>query len=251
MTTLPNYSKKKAAMVESGKALSEIIRTLRDYIEVGVTTLAVNDKATQLIKSYGFETSFDKVPGYNWATCMSVNEIIVHGIPNQYKLQKNDLLKLDIGIYNQGYHIDYGDVFYMGTPSKSVQRFLDAGEDTLAKVIELAKYGQHIGRISQVIEQSIEKAGYRVIYDLTGHAVGKELHEDPFIPQFLDGKISQTPKFEEGNAYALEIIYSESDSEVRHANSDDWSLRTKNKSLGCCFENTIFIEKGKTTVIVN
>lgn len=250
MTTL-DYSSKKAAMVESGKALSEIIKQLRSYIDVGISTLQINDKATNLIKSYGFETSFDKVPGYSWATCMSVNEIVVHGVPNQYKLQKNDLLKLDIGVYNQGYHIDYGDVFYLGKPSLQVQEFLDAGKNTLNKIIKMAKYGVHIGLISQTIEESINKAGYQVLYDLTGHAVGKLLHEEPFIPQFLDGKIADTPKIQAGTAYALEIIYSIEDSEIKHANADGWSLKTKNNSLSCCFENTVFVEKHKTTVIVN
>ncbi len=115
----------------------------------------------------------------------------------------------------------------------------------------MAKAGVHIGKISQTIQQQIHGAGYKVIYNLTGHAVGKQLHEDPLIPQFLEPPIAKTPVLEPGKAYALEIIYSVADHEIEAVNNDGWSLRTKNNSLGCCFENTVFIESGKTTVIVN
>lgn len=114
----------------------------------------------------------------------------------------------------------------------------------------MAKAGTHIGRVSKTIEEMISKAGYKIVFNLTGHAVGKQLHEDPLVPQFLNEPLKKTPVFEVGTAYALEIIYSANDHEVVRANNDGWSLRTKNNSLSCCFENTVFIEPNQTTIIV-
>jgi len=245
------YAAKKSAMIKAGRILSRVLEDLRPQIQPGISTKQLNAQAEELIKKYGGQISFNKVPSYYWATCMSVNEIIVHGIPNNYRLKEHDLLKLDIGVYLNGYHVDYSDSFYLGTPPFEVQRFMDAGRQTLRKIIGLAKAGVHIGVVSQTIEQMIQAAGYKVIYSLTGHTVGRQLHEDPLVPQFLDRPINKTPIFKVGNAYALEIIYSLSDHEVVPANKDGWSLKTKHGSLGCCFENTVFIEADKTTVIVN
>ena len=242
---------KKAAMIKAGQILHSVLADLKKEIRVGVTTKELDQIAQNLIHQNGGQISFNKVPGYHWATCMSVNEVIVHGIPSSYRLRPNDMLKLDIGVYLDGYHIDYGDSFYLGTPSSEIKRFMDVGRATLKKVIALARDGVHIGLISQTIEQSIQGAGYQVIYNLTGHAVGKELHEDPLIPQFLEEPIVKTPRLKVGNAYALEIIYSMKDSQIRHANNDGWSLKTKSGSTNCCFENTVFIDTDETVIIVN
>src|SRR3989339_185911 len=244
-------SSKKTAMIKAGQILTSVLTDLKAEIKVGITTKELDQKAQDLIHHYGGQVSFNKVPGYHWATCMSVNEVIVHGVPSHYRLKENDMLKLDIGVYLNGYHIDYGDSFYLGTPPPAVSRFMDVGRATLKKVILLAKANTHIGLVSQTIEQSIQGAGFQVIYNLTGHGVGKELHEDPLIPQFLEGSIAKTPRFQAGNAYALEIIYSMKDSQIRHANNDGWSLRTKTGSTNCCFENTVFIEPDQSLVIVN
>ena len=250
MSSPKSYADKKEAMVKAGQILSQVLKDLKPSIVVGVSTKELNTLAEKLIKQYGGELSFNQVPGYSWATCMSVNEVIVHGVPNDYRLKQDDLLKLDIGVYLNGYHIDYSDSFYLGKPSAEIQRFMDAGRSTLKTVIKMAKAGTHIGKVSQTIEQMISKKGYKIIFNLTGHAVGKELHEDPLVPQFLDIPVKKTPVFESGTAYALEIIYSLNDNQVIRANNDGWSLKTKNGSLSCCFENTVFIEPNQTTIIV-
>ncbi len=245
-------ARKKQAMLEGGRILKAVVGELEKQIVPGIKTLEIDRHARQLIRRMGAETSFDKVPGYRWATCLSVNEVVVHGVPGSYRLKKGDLLKLDIGVYYGGYHVDYGDTYLVAEePSGEIKKFLDAGRGTLDKLLKLAKPGRHIGVLSQTIEESIEKAGYRVILDLTGHAVGKELHEDPLIPGFLDTDIKKTPKLEVGTAYALEVIYSVSDHRAVYAGSDGWSLRTKNNSLSACFENSVFIDKQEALILVN
>lgn len=239
-------------MVEGGKILSRVVKDLRKYFAVGVPTIEIDTQAQKLIKLYGADLSFNKVPGYHWATCISINEVVVHGVPNDYRLRTGDVAKLDIGVYYNGYHVDYGDTLIIGKPLlPEVPKFLDVGRSTLNTIVSLAKKGQYIGKISQTIEEMIEGAGYRIIEDLTGHAVGKELHEEPLIPGFLDRPVNKTPQMIEGNAYALEVIYSFKDQEVVEANDDQWSLRTKNFSLSGCFENSVFIDGDRTIVLVN
>lgn len=243
--------KKREAMIQGGKILAKVVKELENYLLVGSSTREIDARATTLIKSFGGEPSFNKVPGYKWATCLSVNEVVVHGVPNEYCLRKGDILKLDIGVYYGGYHVDYGNTYVIaGDTSLPIQHFLETGKRTLAKLIKAAKKDVYIGVLSKIIETEIGKAGYKVIFDLTGHAVGKELHEDPFIPGFLSGKINRTPKLTVGNAYALEVIYSFSDHEVIYANEDGWSLKTKSGSLSACFEQTVFIDENKTLVLV-
>ena len=239
-------------MQTAGRILSEVVRELEPQIRIGVTTLEIDRLATKLIRQKGGEPGFMRVPSYRWATCLSVNEVVVHGIPNDYQLKDQDLLKLDIGVFYGGYHTDYGRTYYLGEhKNKQYEQFLRSGEEILAQAIKLVKKGSYVGGVSALIERKVHQAGYEILYNLTGHGVGQELHEDPLIPQFLEGKISQTPVFEEGKAYAVEIIYSMSDAEIRPAGKDGWSLRTKNRSQSAFWENTVFVTNKGTVKIVN
>lgn len=246
------YLAKKQAMILGGQVISKVVQDLGEYISAGIRTIEIDNLVRKLINREGVETSFDKVPGYHWATCLSINQGIVHGVPNLTILKKGDLLKLDIGVYVDSYHVDYGTTFLVDAiPDGQLKRFLDTGKRTLNKIIKITKKGVHIGKISQTINKEVLGAGYQVILDLTGHAVGKKLHEDPLIPQFLDLDISKTPKFQEGKAYALEIIYSMSDNKIAYLNSDGWSLKTSNNCQSACFENSVFIDRDKTIILVN
>jgi methionyl aminopeptidase len=250
--TQNNSISQKTAMIRGGKIIKSVMNQLEKQIAPGITTLELNNIATKLIHNHGTDTSFDKVPGYYFATCMSVNEIVVHGVPNKTKLKKADVLKIDIGVYEGGYHVDYGNTFLVGMEEKgSIKAFLDKGRRTLLKAIQKTAAGVHIGVISKIIQNEIEGSGYKVIWDLTGHGVGKELHEDPLIPGFLSGKIENTPKFKSGRAYAIEIIYSMADNQVILDSSDGWSLRTVKRSQSACFEHSVFVDNNEVTVLVN
>jgi methionyl aminopeptidase len=241
---------KKAAMTAGGQILSRVVKELKSYYRVGITTREIDQVATKLIKEFGADLSFNKVAGYQHATCLSVNEVIVHGVPCDYRLKLGDVLKLDIGVYYGGYHVDYGNTYPIGKIDLSTVSLLEAGRSTLKKIIPLAKKGEYIGRVSQTIEEEIGRAGYQVVYELTGHAVGRQLHEEPYIPGFLDQEVRRTPIFLAGNAYALEVIYSRSDHHVHYANSDGWSLATKKGSLSACFENTVFVDETESWPLV-
>ena len=242
----------KEAMIKGGQIISRVMAELIPKIKSGITTLALDAEATRLIREFGGELSFNKVPGYKHATCMSVNEVIVHGVPSAHVLKDGDVLKVDIGAYFGGYHVDYGDTFYVGNnPPAEISKFLEVGRKTLQEIIALAKKDVRIGLISSTIEKNIHGAGYKVVLDLTGHAVGKELHEEPLIPGFLDTDIKNTPRLKAGRAYALEVIYSMKDDCISYANNDGWSLRTRKSSQSACFENSLFIDENETIILVN
>ncbi|PJE62817.1 type I methionyl aminopeptidase [Candidatus Roizmanbacteria bacterium CG10_big_fil_rev_8_21_14_0_10_39_6] len=241
---------KKNAMIVGGKKLRKVVQELTPYIKVGTKLTDIDSKATRLIRENGGSPSFSTVPGYSWSTCLSVNEVVVHGVPSNYLLKEGDVLKLDIGIVYGGFHVDYSDTLTIGRIDNRVERFLKVGNSTLRHALTLVKDKVRIGIVSAYIQENIESAGYKVIHELTGHAVGEELHMEPYIPGVLVGSIDRTPCFRSGYAYAIEVIYSFHDNHVVLANKDGWSLRTKSFSQSACFENTVYVDEEKSILLV-
>jgi len=248
-----DWQSKLKAMQKGGTILREVLTDLMKHVQVGRTTREIDQIATELIKKGGGEISFNKVPGYKWATCLSVNEVVVHGVPSEYVIQSGDVVKVDIGVYYGGYHVDYSDTVVAGrstATNKKTNQFLQKGRDTLRQALSLVKPGNTVGDVSLYIDRSIHDAHYKVIQDLTGHAVGEELHMDPLIPGvYLDNTLMREP-FVPGNAYAVEVIYSMNDSRIEEANNDGWSLKTKKGSQSACFENSVFVTEREGIVLI-
>ncbi len=240
-------------MRTGGAMLRRAVDALIPFIQPGISLIDVDHRATELITTEGAGLSFARVPGYRWATCLSVNETVVHGVPDQYRLKAGDVLKLDIGVFYKGFHVDYGDTLIIGgehTASSETKRFLDVGRKTLSGALALVQPGVHIGVVSEYIGKHIEGAGYKIIYELTGHAVGTELHMTHYIPGFLQSSITKTPLFKPGTAYAIEVIYSERDTAVVQKKRDGWSLETEGGSQSGCFENSVFVDQDKAYILV-
>ena len=228
-------------MREGGGKLGNILVELLDMAVVGVSLNAIEERAQTLIKNVGGTPSFTTVPGYKWATCLCVNEVVVHGIPTDYMLKDGDKLTIDIGMLYQGLHTDTAWTKIIGSGKKEKEQFLNVGEQILWKAMDQAKVGNRIGHISQTIQTMIEAAGYSVVPTLTGHGVGKELHEAPQIPGILKGSIDQTPGFMEGQTIAIEVIYAQGRGDIVYENDDGWTLATRDRSLSAVFEHTIAI----------
>ncbi|MEK7177299.1 MAG: M24 family metallopeptidase, partial [Patescibacteria group bacterium] len=180
-----------AVMAEGGKRLKAVIADLLPLIKVGITTKEIDDRAEQLIKMQGGKSSFKTVSGYLFSTCTPINEQIVHTKPSQRILKNGDVLTLDIGMLYKGLHTDYAITKVVGGESKDqkINKFLKIGEETLYQAIRQAKIGNRLGQISEVIEKAIKGNGYFIIKELTGHGIGKKLHEDPYIFGFVDRPI--------------------------------------------------------------
>ena len=237
-------------MSEGGKKLKQILERLIKFIKPGITTLAIENEAQRLIKEEKAEVSFDKVEGYQFATCLPVNEQIVHTPPSERVLKKGDLLTIDIGLYYQGFHTDCAKTMVVGEEEKGeIKIFLDTGREALKKAIEKIKVGGYLGEASKAIETIIKKNSYFVIKKLTGHGIGKDLHEDPFVFGFLDRPLEKTLKIKPGLVLAVEVIYSMGTEEMVFEKDNDWSIVTKDGSLSACFEKTVAVTKNGVFIL--
>jgi len=229
-------------MTEGGKKLKNVVEDLLPLIRAGITTKEIDDRAEELIKKQGGRSSFKTVPGYLFSICSPVNEQIVHTKPSNRVLNSGDVLTLDIGMLYQGWHTDYAITKIVGGESQDqkVNKFLKVGEDTLYLAIKEAKMGNRLGKISEVIEREVTGNGYFIIKELTGHGIGKKLHEDPYVFGFVDKPINKSLLIKKGLVIAIEIIYAMG-TDVMIYEKDNWSVITKDRSISACFEHTIAV----------
>jgi len=186
----------------------------------------------------GGTPSFKLVPRYHWASCVGLNDEVVHSIPKENKIiKKGDLLKIDLGMLWRGFQSDMA--WTIKVPS-GTDPFLEAGKKALKEAIKVARAGNRVGHISQKIQEVIETAGYRPVEALTGHGIGRKMHEDPLIPGVLKGKLEETPLLRSGMTIAIEVIYNQGEEKIVLEN-DGWTVSTKDGKISGLFENTIAI----------
>lgn len=227
-------------MKQAGQICAESLRSVLAEVKAGVSCAFLDRLAEKEIESRGAFASFKTVDDYKWTICATVNEQVVHGIPTDYVLGDGDVLGIDIGAYFRGFHSDMAISIPVGNASLSSRKFLEVGGKTLQKAILEAEPGSRIGDISQTIQENVEKAGYSPVKILTGHGVGRQLHEEPMIPCF--GKSGTGPAIFENMVLAIEVIYTEGSAELK-LEKDGWTFSTKDGSLGGLFEQTIAVTK--------
>lgn len=249
-----------SVMAEGGRKLGRVLNELMEMSQVGVSLEQIELRAQELIKDAGGTPSFMTVEDYKWATCLCVNEVVVHGIPTKYTLKDGDLLTVDVGMLYKGLHTDTAWTKIINSELRTensmtskihdeLNRFLMTGKSALEKAIAQAKLGNRIGHISQVIEQKVTDAGYSIVKTLVGHGVGKELHEDPQVPGFLRIPVEKTIELRLGMTIAIEVIYAMGKGEIVYDNDDGWSLATKDRSRSAVFEHTIVITESGPLVL--
>lgn len=240
------------AMRVGGDKIGRILQELLAMSVPGTRLLDLEAYAQKRIKEEGGLPSFSTVADYKWATCLCVNDVVVHGIPSEYCLKHGDVFTIDIGMIYEGLHTDTAWSLIVGDEkdkTESKKRFLTVGAETLWKAIAVAKPGNRIGNISEVIQREIEGAGYNVIKDLTGHGVGRKLHEEPMIPEYIRGDIARTPLLASGMTIAIEVIYAEGKGTIEYVGDDGWALASRDQSLTATFEHTIVIGDPESTVL--
>lgn len=225
-------------MAEGGHKLALIRNQLTAAVKPGITTAELDKLADKLISRAGGQASFKMVPGYHWATCMNVNQMVVHGIPNQQKLKADDVLGIDVGLYWRGFHTDTSVTVKVNGNSN---RFLEVGKKALKKAIDKARPGNRVADLSRAMQQTVEDAGFSVVRALTGHGIGKRLHEEPAIPCFVVGSYSSSPKLIPGMVLATEIMYNQGQSEVVYQNDDGWTIITADDKISGLFEETVVV----------
>ncbi|MDP2671914.1 MAG: type I methionyl aminopeptidase [Candidatus Daviesbacteria bacterium] len=248
---------------ESGRIASLALKKAMEAIKVGVTELEVDKAVAEEIYKQGGDLSYKTVPGYQYATCITVNEQVVHGIPTDRKFESGDLVSVDLAVVYKGWHTDCAwSVIVRDKQSlrsddlqkskikdqKEREKFLKTGENALWLGIAQAEDGNRVGDISSAIQGSVEGNGYSVVRSLVGHGVGRSLHEDPEIPGFGEG--GKGPVLKSGMSLAIEVIYTAGSPDVR-LEEDGWTFSSADKSQGGLFEMTVIVGKRAPEVLTD
>lgn len=228
-------------MREAGNILAIVHEELRKIIQPGISTLDIDKKGEEIIRSYHCIPSFLNYNGYPASICVSVNDEVVHGIPNEkHFLQDGDIVSLDAGVIYKGYHSDAARTHGVGEISKEAQKLIDVTEQSFFEGIKYAKAGNHLHDISTAIQNYVESHECSVVRDLVGHGIGEHLHEDPEVPNFKPK--GRGIKLVEGMTLAIEPMVNAGNFEVWWL-EDDWTVVTQDGSLSAHYENTVLITK--------
>ena len=246
--------KEKANLIEAGKRLARILAIIRNKVAPGVTAEELDNLTERLIRDEGDLPAFlgytpeSANRPYPASLCVSVNDEIVHGVPNesQKTLKEGDIVGLDFGLKHEGIIVDAAITVPVGQVSEEAKKLIWATGNALTAGIAQAISGNHMGDISRAIQGEIENAGFTVVEELGGHGVGDIVHEEPFIPNF--GKVGSGELLKEGMVLALEPISAAGRSAVV-LSPDGYTYRTKDGSLSAHFEHTILIEKDGARII--
>jgi methionyl aminopeptidase len=225
-------------MARAGAIVAGTLALLEENIRPGVTTGELDALAEEYIRSHDGYPTFKGYKGYPAATCLSPNDMVVHGIPGPYRLGDGDILSVDVGVTLEGFVADSAWTFAVGEISAQAQRLLDACEAALEAGIEQAQVGKDIGDISAAVQSRVEEAGFSVIRSLVGHGVGRSMHEDPQIPNFVTSY--RGPELREGMTLAIEPMITVGGPDV-YIHDDDWSISTVDGSLAAHFEHTVAV----------
>lgn len=234
-------------MREAGRILSIVHDELEAFIRPGISTKDIDIKGEEVIRSFDCIPSFLNYNGYPASICVSVNDEVVHGIPNKTRIIKEgDIVSLDAGVIYNGYHSDAARTIAVGDITAEAQKLIDVTKQSFFEGIKLAKAGNHLFDISKAIQKYVEDNGFSVVRDLVGHGIGSELHEEPQIPNFK--QIGRGIKLQPGMTLAIEPMVNAGRYDVWWL-EDDWTVVTKDGSLSAHYENTILITDGEPELL--
>ncbi len=235
-----------AIMREAGKIVSRILQTLAEDIGPGMRTQELDSICVQELTRYGARSSFKGYRGFPANLCVSINNEIVHGIPGERILREGDVVSLDVGAVLDGFQGDAAITVGVGNISPEAIRLLEVTEGALRAGIAAAKKGARLGDVSSAIQNHAESRGFSVVREYTGHGIGREMHEEPMIPNF--GLPGQGPVLKKGMTLALEPMVNAGDWHTR-LGEDNWTVSTIDGSLSAHFEHTVVItEKGNIVI---
>ncbi|MFP4478468.1 MAG: type I methionyl aminopeptidase [Candidatus Izemoplasmatales bacterium] len=228
-------------MREAGRIVALAHQATRDFIKPGISTKDLDDLIENVIRENDAIPSFKNYNGFPASACISVNEEVVHGIPSKKRILKDgDVVSVDIGAIYKGYHGDSAWTYACGEISNDAKRLLEGTEESLFKGLELAKAGNRLSDISHAIQKHAESLGFSVVREFVGHGLGRELHEDPQIPNF--GLPGRGPKLKAGMTLAIEPMINLGNKDVRVL-TDGWTAVTRDRSISAHFEHSILITK--------
>ncbi len=241
-------------MKEACKITAETYEMLEKYIKPGISTYELDQIAEKFIKSKGgrpaqkgYPSGVKGVPDFPSTLCVSVNDAVIHGIPSKKEILKDgDVVSIDLVVEKNGYHGDAARTFICGTPSKEAKELVDATKQAFFEAIKYAKPGNRIGDISHAVESYVKQFGFSVVREFQGHGIGKEMHEDPGIPNY--GKPGKGPRIETGMTLAVEPMIIAGKPDIWELD-DGWTIVTQDGSLAAHYENTILITENDAKIL--
>ena len=234
-------------MREAGKVTGQILRELKDVIKPGISTMDIDQYVERRVKEFGMIASEKGYCGFPGSVCTSVNEVVVHGIPSESCiLNEGDIVSVDLVVEYKGYMADACRTYAVGEISPEAQHLIDTAEAAFFEGMKYAKVGNRLGDISNAIQQKVESEGFGVIREFVGHGIGKDMHEEPQIPNY--GKAGKGPRLVKGMTLAIEPMIVEGSYEV-DVLLDDWTVVTIDGGLAAHYENTVVISDGEPELL--
>jgi methionyl aminopeptidase len=232
---------------ESALLVSNTLAELASMLKPGITTQMLDQRAEEFILDNKAVPSFKNYRGYPFATCISVNDAVVHGFPNNNTIKEGDLVSIDVGVYKNGFHGDSAYTFGIAPVAEEHQLLMQVTRTSLLLGVEKAVAGNRVGDISFAIQDFTERQHhYGVVRELVGHGLGKQLHEDPQVPNY--GKKGTGPKLRENMVIAIEPMINMGTRDVIY-DADGWTVRTKDGKFSAHYEHTICIKRGRVDIL--
>ena len=235
-----------AAMREAGKLAAVVLRSAAALVEPGLSTAELDAKVGELIKANGAVSAFHGYRGFPGQCCISVNEAVVHGIGDARRLQFGDIVKLDIGVRNKGFVGDVAMSVAVGGCLPAGQKLMDVTTQALYDGISVARAGNRVSDISRAVQKRVEAAGFSVVREFVGHGVGRSVHEDPQVPNYVDPRNSV--RLRAGMTIAIEPMVNAGGAAVEVL-GDRWTVVTKDRQLSAHFEHTVLVTDGEAEIL--
>jgi len=230
----------------ASKIVKDTHELLREKLKPGITTKQLDKIADEYIRSQGAVPSFKGYRGYKASICISINEVVIHGVPGSRRIRDGDLVSIDIGAFINGYHGDAARSHLIGSVSEEAKKLVSVTEKSFFEGIKFAKSGNHLYEISKAIGNYAESFGFSVVQDFVGHGIGRKMHESPEIPNF--GQKKRGPKLYKGMALAIEPMINQGKHSVVILD-DGWTVVTEDKKLSAHYENTVIITEGEPEIL--
>ena len=236
-------------MRQSALLVSKTLTAVAKVLKPGLPTISIDKMIGEFIRDNGAIPSFLNYNGYPFNSCISVNDVVVHGFPSENELNVGDIVTIDVGVILNGWHGDHAYTFAIGDPGAEIMKLIQVTKESLFKGIEKAVAGNYTGDIGFAIQEHTEKKnGYGVVRDLVGHGLGKNLHEDPQVPNY--GKRGSGKKLKEGLVLAIEPMINLGKRDV-YTDEDGWTVKTKDGKPSVHFEHDVCVRKGKADILSN
>lgn len=228
-------------MRKAGRIVAEVLEAMKELVRPGVSTKQLDEEAEKIIRSFGAEPSFKGYGGYPASICCSIDDEVIHGIPARERiLKEGQIISIDVGAYKDGYHGDAARTYGVGKISEQDEKLIKACEESFFQGLQVLKPQVYLYDVSKAIQKSVKRSGFEVVRDYTGHGIGKQMHEDPLVPNYRPLSLSRGIRLKPGMAIAIEPMITAGSHKVI-TKSDGWTVVTLDGKKAAHYENSVLI----------